>query len=240
MLIVLDESPSMSATDFKPENRFLSAKQVIKDFTLARENDQIGLVTFSSEAMLRVPPTLDYSNLLEVLDSLQMMELGDGTAIGKGISVATLHLESSRAKTRVIILITDGVNNEGSVKPETAAQLAANLGIRIYTIGIGKESDLEWIFVNPKTGEEYLATSSQFDEKLLRQIAALSGGKYFFAGKPSTLSDIFEEIDSRETSEKRIRISVKRIPMQNPFILLGMILICLSFFGRKGLLGEII
>lgn len=239
MIIVLDESPSMSADDFKPVNRFVSAKKVIRDFTQARENDPIGLVTFSSEAIMRVPPTVDYNTLLEVLDGLQLMELGEGTAIGKGIAVAALHLKSSPARTKVIILITDGVNNEGDITPETATRLAAELGIRIYTIGIGKTGDTSWKFTDPNTGTEYIATSGEFDEKLLREIARLSGGKYFYAGKQSTLQEIFQEIDSREKTEKRIKISVTSTPVHNTFIFWGMALVFISFTVRKGLFREI-
>lgn len=239
LIIVLDESPSMSAEDFKPVNRFTSAKKVIKDFTLSRENDQIGLVTFSTEAILRVPPTMNYDRIFEVLESLQIMELGDGTAIGKGIAVAALHLRTSKAKEKVIILLTDGVNNKGKILPEEAARLAYELGIRIYTIGIGKESDKSWQFKNPQTGKVYEATSGEFDEKLLVKIAGLSGGKYFYAGKLKTLSNIFEEIDSIEKTEKRMKISVTRNPLHKQFILAGFFIILLSFILRKWVLKEI-
>jgi len=223
LLIVLDESGSMSLQDFEPDNRFESAKQVIKKFMYSRENDQIGLVTFSSDAVLRVPPTLDYSILEETLNKLKLMQLGEETAIGMGIAVAALHLKSSKAINKVIILITDGVNTTGRVSPEQAALLASQLGIRIYTIGIGRMSN----------------SGGEFDEQMLIKIAQLSGGKYFFAGNPRTLTAIFKEIDSAVKTEKRLRIYVKRVPQHEFFILIGLICIIISYIGRKLLLKEI-
>ncbi|MBN1698004.1 MAG: VWA domain-containing protein [Spirochaetales bacterium] len=238
MVIVLDESPSMAAPDFEPRNRYETAKDVIRSFTQSRENDQIGLVTFSSEAVLRVPPTLHYEILEQTLEELQIMELGEGTAIGMGIAVAVLHLKSSRAREKVIILLTDGVNNEGKIGPEEAALAASGLGIRVYTIGIGKESDIEWTIKDPKTGIEYKGWSGEFDEKLLKKIADLTGGKYYYAGDPWALNAVFEEIDSKEKTEKRVRMYVNRTPRHEIFIILGFLMVVLSFIGRKWFLQE--
>jgi Ca-activated chloride channel family protein len=238
MIIVLDESPSMAAPDFEPENRYETAKEVIRKFMRSRENDQIGLVTFSSEAVIRVPPTLDYAILEQTLEELVIMELGEGTAIGMGIAVAALHLKSSKAREKVIILLTDGVNNEGKISPEEAALAASEFGIRIYTIGMGKESDIEWTIKDPKTGIEYKGWSGEFDEKLLKKIAELSGGKYYYAGDPWALNAIFEEIDSMEKTEKRVKIYVNRISQHELFIVLGLVLIMLSFILRKWFLRE--
>lgn len=239
IIIVLDESGSMSTPDFEPGNRFESAKRVINKFTQSRDNDQIGLVTFSSDAMLRVPPTLDYTIVEEQLRNLKLMELGEETAIGMGIAVAALHLKSSRAVNKVIILITDGVSNTGRVTPEQAALLAAQIGIRIYTIGIGRTSDSEWTYKDPDTGIQVSGLSGEFDESMLIRIAQLSGGKYFYAGNPRSLNAIFEEIDSVEKTEKRLRIHVKRKPYHEFFILAGLLCISISYLGRKLLLKEI-
>ncbi|MBN1411531.1 MAG: VWA domain-containing protein [Spirochaetales bacterium] len=239
MIIVLDESPSMSAPDFKPVNRFESAKQVIRRFVSGRENDQIGLVTFSSEALLRVPPTLDYDVLLETLTSLSIMDLGEGTAIGMGLATAALHLKSSKARSKVIILLTDGVNNEGTVLPEDAVFVAADLGIKIYSIGIGRHSESTWKFVDEKTGREYQASSGEFDEKLLIKIATASGGKYFNAGNPNALDGIFDEINSMEKTGKRLKIFVEKKPQYGFFVFLGLSLVLLSFLARKLVLQEI-
>lgn len=240
MIIVLDESGSMSAPDFKPTNRFESAKEVIKKFTQSRENDQIGLVTFGSEAVLRVPPTLDYTILEQTLKSLKIMELGDGTAIGMGIAVAVLHLRSSKAKEKIIILLTDGVNNEGEVTPQQAASAAMEMNIKIYTVGIGRLSEIEWIYQDIESGLEYKGSSGEYDEELLLKLARLTGGKYYYAGDPRVLSAIFEEIDSKEKTDKRVKIFVKRIPRHNIFLVIGILCSCIGFLGRKWFLKEIL
>ena len=239
LVIALDESGSMSTPDFEPGNRFESAKRVIKEFTQSRENDQIGMVTFASDAVLRVPPTLDYKILEHILDGLKLMELGEETAIGMGIAVAVLHLKSSTAPDRIIILITDGVNNAGNITPEQAANLASQLGIRIYTIGIGRESDTEWTYKNPDTGIQVSGLSGEFDEEMLIKIAGITRGKYYYAGNPRSLNSIFEELDSVVKTEKRLRIDVTRISYHKTFIFIGLLCILLSYLGRKLLLKEI-
>jgi Ca-activated chloride channel family protein len=240
MVIALDQSPSMSAPDFKPANRFESAKQVIKQFVRGRENDQIGLVTFGSQAALRVPPTLDYAFLVRTIDSLEMMELGEGTAIGMGIAVAALHLSSSRTKEKVIVLLTDGVNNEGAVSPLDAAASAYRMGIRIYTIGIGKEEESEWTFTDPKTGTPYRGKSGQFDEGLLKSVAEMSGARYFYAGEPQVLKGVFNEIDSIETSRTRVKTVARNTPIYEWFLLLGFILLCSSYILRGTVCRELV
>jgi Ca-activated chloride channel family protein len=240
MMIVLDESPSMSAPDFRPVNRFETARDVIRRFVRSRENDRIGLVTFGSEAALRVPPTLDYDFFEETLGSLTIMELGEGTAIGMGIAVAALHLSSGTTKEKVIILVTDGVNNEGTITPLDAAASAARLGMRIYTIGIGSETELEWTFTDPATGTPYAARAGQFDELLLRSIASMSGARYFNAGESRMLAAVFAEIDTIETTGKRIKIVAHRTPIHVPLILSGLALLGLSYVLRKTICGEVV
>jgi Ca-activated chloride channel homolog len=242
MVIALDQSPSMTAEDFKPVNRFECAKQVIRRFVAGRDNDQVGLVTFASQAVLRVPPTIDHEVLLDTLSDLDIMdmELGDGTAIGMGIATAALHLKSGKSKSKVIILLTDGVNNSGDVQPEDAVYAAADLGIRIYTVGIGRYSEGSWVIVNRKTGQEYLATSGEFDEKLLIRIATASGGKYYSALDPDALTRIFGEIDSMEKTEKRVRIYVEKSERYGMFAAAGLAFILLSLCIRKLALREIV
>jgi Ca-activated chloride channel family protein len=240
MIIVLDESPSMAARDFQPVNRFETAREVIRRFVQNRENDPIGLVSFSYEAVLRVPPTLDYAHLIKRLDELSIMDLGDGTAIGMGLSVACLHLRSSTAKEKVIILLTDGKNNTGEISPETAADIAAQMGIRVYAVGIGSSEETHIEFSDPKTGKYYRGTLEEgFDEALLRKIAQNSKGSYFYAGNPGTLSSIFQAIDSLETMERRVRIEVRSNPIHGRFILIGLLLIFSDFLFRVKILREV-
>ncbi len=241
MMIVLDESPSMAAQDFAPVNRFETARDVIERFVQSRENDAIGLVSFGKEAALRVPPTLDYGAFRTRLRELQIMDLGDGTAIGMGLAIAALHLEQSTADERVIILLTDGENNAGEISPETAARVAAEMGIRIYAIGIGSEDAAPLEFVDPETGRVYRGTfEGGFDEALLQRIAESAGGAYFYAGSGGTLGAIFDAIDSLETVERRVRVQVHRTQRFLVVVLAGMILVLLDYLVRRVLIREVI
>jgi len=241
IMIVLDESPSMAALDFKPANRFDSAKTVIRSFIAGREHDPIGLVSFGKEAALRVPPTLDYKEVLSRLDNLSLMDLGDGTAIGMGIAVACLHLKQSTAESKVIILLTDGEDNAGEIPPETSMEIAREMGIRIYTIGIGKKGEVPLEFTNPETGKTYKGVFlSGFDEDLLKMIAYGTGGEYFSALSQNSLDSIFSIIDAMETFGQKVKITTRTIPKHRVFIFWGFILILADFFIRKVLLREVL
>lgn len=241
VVFVLDQSPTMAARDFQPENRFGAAREVVRRFVAGRENDPIGLVGFGREASLRVPPTLDYDHLLQVLDGLEVWELGDGTAIGMGIAVAALHLSDSTAPRRVIILMTDGVNNAGEILPETAARAAASLGIQIYVIGIGGGDRVEFEAVNPDTGVLKRGTVAEgFDEDLLRSVAEAGGGTYFYAGTNGALRAVFEAIDTVERVEQRSLLRVEREPKFQLFLLLGLCGIFFEFFVRRVLAREVL
>jgi len=241
IIIILDQSPSMSARDFEPKNRFETAKTVIKDFIADRENDAIGLVGFGSEAALRTPPTLDYDYLVQRLDSQRIMELGEGTAIGMGIAVASLHLRSSSADQKICILLTDGENNAGEILPDTAAEIATKLGVRIYTIGIGTTGEVELEFEDPETGKMYRGIyEGGFDENLLKRIAETSGGAYFSVRNPRMLSSVFDSIDTIETSEKRTIIRIETKPYHRLLILIGAASVFLAFLIRKQLLKEVL
>lgn len=241
IMIVLDQSPSMAGKDFPPVNRFETAKEMTAHFIAGRENDPIGIVSFGSDAVLRVPPTLDYKLLNERLDNLQIMEMGDGTAIGMGLAVAALHLSNSNAAEKIIILLTDGENNSGEIQPETSASIAEKLGIRIYSIGIGRSGDIAAEFRDPATGSVYSAIlQSRFDEDLLRKIAEDSGGRYFHAVSPGTLEAVFQTIDSLESVERMVKMQVVFEPLHHLFIIIGFLLILAEFFIRKALFREIL
>jgi Ca-activated chloride channel family protein len=241
IMVVLDESPSMAAEDFRPYNRFETAQRVIRSFVESRENDAIGLVTFAGEAALRVPPTLDYPELVGTLQELRIMDLGDGTAIGMGIAVAALHLSQSPASEKVIILITDGVNNAGDVRPETAAQVAGELGIRIYAIGIGTDEEVPVEFTDPESGDTYRGTvRGGYDPEALKAIADGSGGSYFSAGTPGTLENVFRAIDSAERVEHRVRTRVVAHPYHRELIFLAMLLIAAHLVLKTLFLREVL
>ena len=240
IMIVLDESPSMSAQDFQPDNRFETAKAVIRDFLSQRVNDAVGLVSFSTEAALRVPPTFDRGAFLSRLESLSIMSLGEGTAIGMGIAVAALHLERSSAEGGIIVLLTDGENNTGEIQPESAAAIAANLGIRIYVIGIGSQGEVTIELKDPETGTVTKGRwNSRFDEALLARIAQSAGGRYFSAKSPGALAAVFRTIDSIETGEKRSKIRIRTEHRYHVFILIGLCCILFEFLIRKGIYREV-
>ena len=241
VMIVLDESPSMSAHDYGEGSRFDSAREVVREFVAGRENDAIGLVTFSERAALRVPLTTEYSYLHRVLDDLAVMTLGDGTAIGMGIGVATLHMRQGQGATRAMILMTDGENNAGEILPETAAAIAADVGIRIYTVGMGRAGDAVLEFTNPETGETSRGIyRGRFDEDLLRRLAEVTGGRYFAARERAALASIFAEIDGLERAETRTRVIVHRTARHTPLLLAGLLLILLEVSVRRLLLREVL
>ncbi|HUX20915.1 MAG TPA: VWA domain-containing protein, partial [Spirochaetia bacterium] len=205
IMFVLDESPSMFAADLKTsvagggraatgESRFQAAKQVISEFVKRRENDPVGLVSFAKDAVLQIPPTLDYASFLARLKDINPRTLGNGTAIGMGLGVAVLHLRSSDAPKKAIVLLTDGENNAGEVTPEQAAQAAADFGIRIYAVGIGSTGEAPISYTDPETGKLYTGVlRGAFDEDLLKNLAATTGGRYFNASTSDGLSSVLRQ-----------------------------------------------
>lgn len=241
IFIVLDESPSMGARDFPPDNRFVAAKEVIRRFVRGRQNDQIGLVSFGRDAALRVPLTLDYDTLLARLDSLQLMSLGDGTALGMGLALAALHLQTSTAPQKVIIALTDGVNNAGEVQPSTAAELIRSLGIPLYLIGIGTAAQAPLEVTDPKTGVAYSGTlEAGYNEEFLQGLAVPPLGAYFSAGSSGSLESIFLAIDSRESGTKRVKVQVHNDPLFASFVVAALGALALFFVLRKVVLRELL
>ncbi|TVR05256.1 MAG: VWA domain-containing protein [Spirochaetaceae bacterium] len=241
IIFVLDESPTMAAQDFAPLNRFETAREVIRTFVRGRENDAIGLVTFAREAALRVPPTVDHTTVLDALESVRIMELGDGTAIGNALAVAVLHLESSPAPNRFIVLLTDGINNAGEILPQTAARVAAQVGIRVYTVGVGTDGEVPIEFEDPATGRMFRGVfDGGYDPDLLREIADISGGTFFQAATAGTLAAALQSVDTLESVERRVRIEVRRRPLHREAILVGLSLLLFDFLVRKWLLKEVL
>lgn len=207
IVLALDISGSMAALDFDPQNRLAAAKQVISDFITAREFDRIGLVVFAQDSYHRVPPTLDYSVLLRSLETVSLApELGlqDGTAIGLGLASAGNMLRQSDALSRVVILLTDGANNAGGIGPITAAQALAALGMRVYTVGVGK---LGLVPIPDGLGGTRMI-ESDLDEAALQTVAQTTNGRYFRAVDLKDLQDVYAEIDSLERSDVEQQIYV--------------------------------
>ena len=240
ILFVLDESPSMSAKDF-PGNRFEAAKQVIAEFIDLRENDAVGLVTFGGQAVMRVPLTMNYSFFKERLEPLQVGRLGDGTAPGRGISLAAAHLKNSGAEERILILLTDGENTDTLISPTAAADAAKELGIRLYTVGIGTEGTVEFEYFKP--GEEKIITGSvmsRYDEQVLKALAERTGGRFFPAGSVRSLSESLKKIDSIELMSKSVRIESESVSLTHPLIAAALFCLLFSFLVRKLILKELL
>lgn len=241
IMFVLDESPSMAGKDFLPFNRFEAAKDVIKLFVEGRDHDPVGLVSFGEHAVLRVPPGLDYEHFLERLKGLQLMELGNGTAMGMGIAVASLHLDESTAEEKIIILLTDGDNNAGEIVPESAAHIAAAMGIKIYAVGLGGVGEVPLEFTDPKTGKIYRGMyKSSYNEETLKELAEITNGRFFQALSPGALGTILSSIDSLERIEKRTRLNIKTKPIHRELILIGFTLILFDFFLKKWIFREVL
>lgn len=205
MVIAIDSSGSMNAEDFKPRNRFAVAKELIGDFIQRRQDDRIGIVTFGQRAVTRVPITFDRQIAEALLDRAETGENGDGTAIGTAIATAVNRLRNSKASSKVILLVTDGVSNAGSISPPAAAQLAAEFGIKVYVIGIGSEGNVPVPVKrqNPMTGEVetvYAMVRGEIDERAMKEVTRATGGEFFRATDPRAMSEVLQRIDQLEKS----------------------------------------
>ena len=227
IILTLDISGSMKAEDFKPQNRLHVSKEVIKDFIRSRANDRIGLVVFARESFTQCPLTLDYNILLNFLDQVTFDMVEDGTAIGMAIANSCNRLKDSPAKSKVIILLTDGVNNAGEINPVTASEIAKTLGIRIYAIGAGKPGPAPYPVDDPVFGRRYVNVENEIDEESLRQIAQLTDGKYYRAKDVEGLKETYDEISSLETTkiETKQYLQFKELYMYLLTLGFGLILI---------------
>lgn len=205
IMIALDISGSMLAEDFQPENRVNVAKQEAIKFIHGRENDRIGLVVFAKKAFTQCPLTLDYRILSELISEIRVGMIADGTAIGMGIATAVNRLRDSNAKSKVIILITDGENNAGNIDPITAAELAKSFGIKIYTIGVGRGGMVPFPVDDPLFGKRYVQANVEIDETTLKRIADITGGLFFRARDTAALSEIYEKINQLEKSDVKVK-----------------------------------
>jgi len=200
IVLCVDVSSSMLAEDFAPSNRIDVAKQTAIDFVRARGSDRIGVVAFAAQALTQVPITTDYPVLEAALQNIRIGMLEDGTAIGTAIATAANRLRRAPGKSKVIILLTDGVNNRGTVDPRTAAQAAAAFGIRIYTIGVGTQGEAPVPTGMGPNGLRYESLPVEIDERLLTEISTMTGGRYFRATDTESLKHVFAEINRLEKS----------------------------------------
>lgn len=208
IIIALDVSGSMAAVDFRPKTRLDVAREVTARFIEGRRTDRIGMVVYAGRSFTRCPLTLDYGVLLDFLDDIELGTVKeDGTAIGNALVTAINRLRDARGESKVIILLTDGISNAGQIDPLTAADLAAAMGVKIYTIGAGKDGQPYFLVDDPIFGKRYVPGGEPLilDEETLSEVARRTGGLYFRAKDPDSLSRIFERIGEMETTEVKTK-----------------------------------
>jgi Ca-activated chloride channel homolog len=228
IMIALDASGSMAAEDFEPRNRFFVAKQVVGQFIEGLRHDRLGLVVFAAKAYSRCPLTLDYGVLLNVLNNTELGTIEDGTAIGNALATCLNRLRPSKAKSKVIILVTDGVNNRGEIQPADAAEMAKTLGVKIYTVGVGSSGTARFPVNDPVYGRVYANLEVEIDEASLKQIAGTTGGLYYRATDTPSLEKIFQDIGRLEKTKIEVKTYTHFNERYQDFLLPALGLIFLS------------
>ncbi len=231
IVMAMDISSSMLAEDLKP-NRLEAAKNVAIDFIGGRPNDRVGLVVFAGETFTQVPLTTDHTVVKNLFHEIKSGMIEDGTAIGDGLATAVSRLRESKAISKVIIILTDGVNNSGAVDPVSAAEIAELYGIRIYAIGVGSIGTAPYPVQTP-FGIRYQDMEVEIDEDLLQNVAAMTDGKYFRATSNNKLESIYKEIDELEKSKIDVTEFHKKSEEFLPFALLALLLFALEIFLRN-------
>lgn len=242
IMMVVDVSTSMLAEDLKP-NRIEAAKQVAADFINGRPNDNIGLTVFAGQSFTQSPLTTDHAVLMNIFNSVKcdMVLNGtieDGTAIGDGVANAVSRLKDSQAKSKVIILLTDGSNNRGEISPLTAADIAKTFGVRVYTIGVGTNGDAPYP-VQTYAGTQYVKVPVEIDEEVLQKIADTADGQYYRATSNSKLKEVYEEIDKLEKTKLNVKDYSRKNEEFQPFAIAAVLCILLELLLRLTLLRRI-
>lgn len=237
VIVALDISGSMLSRDFSP-NRLEAAKTVAAQFIAGREYDNIGLVVFAGEGFTMCPMTTDHAVLLNLLKDVDCGMLVDGTAVGDGLATAVNRIKDGPAKSKTIILLTDGTNNAGIVDPVTAAEIARNYGIRIYTIGVGTKGMAQSPVMTPY-GIRYQSMPVEIDEDKLRQIASIGDGEYFRATDENVLKNVFAEIDKMEKTKLSVQQFSRREEAYMPWAIAALLLLAIELLIRHTILRNI-
>jgi Ca-activated chloride channel family protein len=241
IIFVLDVSPSMAALDMDGKSRYSAAVSLLADFTERRPSDNIGLVAVGEEAALLVPPTADRDALNLRLERMRIGELGDGTALGMGLSIAAYHLEKSTAKRRAAVLITDGENNSGSVHPETAAAMLREIGASLWVIAVGSSGEVPIDYTDPYTKVRQTGTfDSRFDSESLRRLSLSGGGTYIAATSADAFAAAFSQLDDAEITVQRSRIINRRRSCALYFLVPALVSLAAVRFIRQYLLGAVL
>ena len=237
IVMALDISSSMLARDFNP-NRLEASKDIAIDFITDRPQDRIGLVVFAAESFTQCPLTTDHSVLVNLFEDLKSGMIEDGTAIGMGLATAVNRLKDSDAKSKVVILLTDGVNNRGSIAPASAAEIANTFDVRVYTIGVGSQGKAPYPVQTPY-GVKYQNMDVEIDEKVLQNIAGTTGGEYFRATDNQKLKSIYEEIDKMEKSKIEVKEYSEKSEEFFWFVVIGGLLLLLELILKLTVLRRI-
>lgn len=237
IMMAMDISGTMLTEDLKP-NRLDAAKEVATEFIANRPNDQIGLVIFAGESFTQCPLTTDHVSLNNLFNAVEFGMVEDGTAIGMGLANAVNRIKDSKAVSKVIILLTDGSNNCGDIAPETAAQIAQTMGIRVYAIGVGSHEEAR-MPVQTAYGMRYITVKPEFDEETLKMIANTTGGQYFRATDNESLRTIYQEIDQMEKTKLHVQQFHKHIDNYQQFVLYALICLVIGILLRYTVLRTI-
>ena len=237
IMLAIDVSTSMLAEDLKP-NRLEAAKDVAAEFINGRPNDNIGITLFAGESFTQCPLTTDHAVLLNLFQGIKCGIIEDGTAIGMGIANAVTRLKDSKAKSKVVILLTDGTNNKGDISPLTAAEIAKSFGIRVYTVGVGTNGTAPYPYPTV-SGIQYRNIPVEIDEKVLTQIAGVTDGAYYRATSNSKLKEVYEQIDQLEKTKLNVKEYSKRQEEYRIFALIAFICVLLEILLRNSILKKI-
>lgn len=238
IVMALDISGSMLARDFQPD-RIGAAKDIGSKFIIERPTDRIGLVVFAGESFTQSPLTTDHVSLVNLLNQVQSGMIADGTAIGNGLATAVNRLKESDSPSKVVILLTDGVNNSGQIDPMGAAQIAADYGIRVYTIGVGTEGVAPYPTINQWGGVSFTQAPVEIDEKILTSISEQTGGRYFRATDNTKLVEIYSEINKLEKAKVEVENFVKYAEIYHIWLLAAIALLMIEILSRYLFLRQI-
>ncbi len=239
ILITLDISGSMASIDFKPKNRLEVAKEVISSFIRKRSTDRLGLVIFAGTSYTKCPLTIDYDILKYFLEETAIGELEDGTAIGMALATSVNRIRHSKSRTKILILLTDGVNNRGEIDPRDAAKIAKDFNVKVYTIGVGTRGKAPYPVRDSFGRQQYMMVDVQIDEELLKEIANNTGGLYFRATDKDSLQQVFTEIDRWEKTEITTKRYYNARDLFIYFIFAALVILLAAEFAKRTILRTL-
>lgn len=238
IVLAMDISGSMLARDFQPD-RLTAAKQLASEFVADRSGDRLSVVAFAGEAFTQCPLTSDQASVATMLSRLRSGVVDDGTAIGNGLATAVNRLRESGSKSKVVVLLTDGVNNRGQISPVMAAEIARDLGIKVYTIGVGSRGKAPFPAVDMFGNTSYVMADVEIDEELLRRIATTTGGEYFRAEDNEALKEIYSRINTMEKSDVQVTSYTTYEELYAWWVVLALLLLAAEFIVERVVLNRI-